>query len=205
MCKVQNIKKSLVNDGYFMCNYGKNFKYNDILNLMGEIILVSDIKFNPESKRYIHGINKLPLHTDSPEANIIAWQCISQDKMSGDSIIFDSRKIINQLNKREIQNLSSTFLPYPSINGGGEKYHPVITKDENQYKLYYTPWYDGDKKTKELNTLKKLIRQHSSLSRRIMLKPNQMLIIDNQRMLHGRDALSKATSRHLKRFWLTRK
>jgi alpha-ketoglutarate-dependent taurine dioxygenase len=70
--------------------------------------------------------------------------------------------------------------------------------------VFYAPWLISHDSHQGLGGafVADLIAQSLSNSIRVRLAPGQSLFIDNQRMLHGRDALATTSMRWLTRWWI---
>jgi hypothetical protein len=91
------------------------------------------------------------------------------------------------------------------------KYHSMISAtsigDRIYYPILFNPtefWLAGERLTKEqkqaFNTFNKAVRATKSI--RLKLEPDECLVVDNGRILHGRTPLSNNSDRLLKRYWI---
>ena len=202
-------------------------QFEDIGAALGKIKLRSDIKINKEldsmnKKTRISGNIKnnrpsslraqaLALHTDRPTVNIIGFHCVRQDEESGHLTIVDTLSIAGWFSEDELARLARIKITYTDRkNGVGKEFsglNSIVEKKSERYNIYYAPWFfpesRGQYEDSLIEKLKEFVdRQKACAATNILLSPGQSVFIDNQRMLHGREAISEVSKRHLIRLYI---
>ena len=169
---------------------------------LGKIIYQTEIKVNPQPKRLVSSDKAIGFHTDHIAAKYIVWYCISQSNYGGATNLIDTEQIISKLSEEEINKLSNIILYEHKIFDSDKQSNPLIQYVNGKYIIYYSSWFlnetDKNKEcVKKFNLLLSKSKKYSYL-----LQPSDVLIIDNHRMLHGREKIAGDKNRYLKRFWI---
>jgi hypothetical protein len=194
--------------------------------LIGEVELRTDVRVDPARREQQSGLRgdalgrarpgvyqaeALALHTDRPTAAVLAWYCVAQDDLGGETILLDTSDLAEQLSPNELTALRGVYVSYalPQPGSPGEQVfrHPLLSGAGTRYELYYVPWnVAGPASAAEgraLEAFADYVRQaQERRAIRIRLQPGESLFIDNRRMLHGRDALPEGSKRHLVRLYI---
>ena len=176
----------------------------DFLARFGDVIEETQVRQHEGVDTYLAGQGPVPLHTDHPEAEVVAWHCEAQDRQDGASVLADGYAVIRAMGAAAA-DLGKVELHVPPQL-------PRQTRDRTKAwdgsRLYYAPWYpvvradgDGRQALKMFSSLLAMGCGH----RRIRLKAGEVLIVDNGRWLHGRDRLPASSDRLLRRYWLRRR
>lgn len=173
-----------------------------IIKELGTVIYQTDIKISTNSKRFVLSDKAIGFHTDHIAAKYIVWYCISQSSYGGTTNIIDTKKIISNLTGGDINELSNVMLYEHKVFDSDKQCNPLIQYVNGKCIIYYSFWFinkfDKEKESvKKFNSLISETQKHSFL-----LQPSDVLIIDNHRMLHGREKIGGNKNRHLKRFWI---
>ncbi len=176
----------------------------EFLERFGNTIEETQVRQHEGIDTYLAGQGPVPLHTDHPEADFVAWHCEAQDQQDGASVLADGYSIIRAMGATagDLCKVELHVPPQLPRQSRGR------TKAWDGNRLYYAPWYpivradgDGRRALKMFSNLLAMGYGH----RRIRLKAGELLIVDNGRWLHGRDVLPERSSRFLRRYWLRRR
>lgn len=197
----EEILDSLKKFGYLVLGRMEQHEFCKAIDALGTVIGVSDIKINNISNRKFNKASGLDLHTDTPLADVVAWYCITQDETVGESIFLDSTEILKLLSEEEIEILSTTYIKYPIYKGTSINNHPVLCTSDKTQNIYYTSWLKNDDyDSEQIKVLEKFEKLVSTLPHNeVRLKPGESLILDNKRMLHGRNDIPPTSLRYLYR------
>jgi alpha-ketoglutarate-dependent taurine dioxygenase len=148
----------------------------------------------------------IPCHTEDyfipNPSNIIIFQCIRQDNEGGKSIISYLDDILSHIDIKTLEQLK--ICEYPSYFGKT----PILEADNyGKFKIRYnrstlkkaTTMNGVEIPLHTNNTLEYLDIAINKSQTFFKLVPGDIWIVNNQRVLHGRTALSKETNRLLKR------
>lgn len=200
MLTIQKIHHELTNSGFCYLPSAEYYKFIEMLTYLGKPVKLTDVKIKKNSTWLLNQAQAFPMHTDDPSIDIVAWYCISQDSDFGETILLDTRNIFNEMPSkflRELNNLnirvqqSSTQVP--------------ILINNNPLKIYFAPWninYDNLSYNQKiaLNYLENKITNQKTINLR--LKEQEILILNNHFMLHGRNAIPQQSSRYLIRAYI---
>ncbi|HTA81593.1 MAG TPA: TauD/TfdA family dioxygenase [Bacteroidia bacterium] len=206
----EQIIESINTRGYWVSEL--NNSYNDfmeIISYIGEPLLENDIIIDNTKSTRLFSPKGMDFHTDHILANYIAWYCIKQSNSGGESLLIDSKSILNNLEIIDIKNLLRIKIRCPNVIKNGNSYYNLLThNDTGEYMIYYAPWLIEELESPELlksyNNFLKILHA-PKLVTKILLSPGQFLIINNNRVMHGRGELPVNTNRHLKRIWISHK
>ncbi len=173
----------------------------DAMRQFGEIIQVTDVTVKPESRALVTSSKALDFHTDHHRADLVAWYCHEQCDEGGETLLVDGRAVLRALPAGDVDLLRRVLLYEHMVFEGDPDSFPLIERDGA--KLYYSYWLVREDLDGETSAA--LERFRSALHRvapvRVRLKPGEMLVIDNRRVLHGRTEIKG--SRLLRRYWVS--
>lgn len=176
------------------------------LSYLGSVLMETEIMERTTSSRLLASSKSMALHTDHYKADYVVWYCIKQADEGGESLLLDTYGMMefvfspNQLTElRKIRVFSHKVFPQDSLH------YPLLSEKAGcKLKVFYSPWMVSDAATSQgklaLADWKQTIETIEPI--KILLKPNDLLIIDNGRMLHGRAAFNKNSDRLLHRLWI---
>ena len=176
---------------------------NEILNILGEVIMVTAVKINPKSRSLVTSTRGLDFHTDHHKANFIVWYCFNQTDEGGETIILDAEKVYQKLTKEEQEMLLKINLYEHKVFPDDTESTSLVYYDNEQKRhFYYSFWIvnEKDEKNKALMKFKEIIEMSEFV--KIKLKPKDILIVNNHRVFHGRTEIKGNQDRFLKRYWI---
>lgn len=176
-----------------------------LIDQLGEVFREDDIVVNYNKKRLLYSDNAMPMHHDHPAAKYIIWKCIRQSSEGGFSILLDFEKIYQQLSIDDQLNLENVYCKIPTMKKVRPTLKPIVSYDQNGKPIYYfAPWLlniPKDEKLQKAVSNTKLLIQNSTPTK-IRLLPDDVLLVDNTRMLHSRGPILGDKDRLLKRYWV---
>jgi hypothetical protein len=173
-----------------------------IVNGLGDVLLQTDVYPQANVRGDVSTDLPMDFHTDHPGARWIAWHCIRQSSEGGESLLIDSLPLISRLTKDERDSLRNTWVRTHVVFPTDTPTHPVLTPDKYiADRIYFTPWLISEESKQPLLRLGELIAKEEPVN--IRLKPGDLLVIDNSRMLHGRTAIGGDRERLLRRYWIS--
>jgi len=199
-------KTHLIENGYIHIQFSEKNNLNLILKELGEVIQVTEIKESKHSRRFLLSNSSIDFHTDHYKAKFILWFCNSQSSIGGESVIIDSLKIFELFTQIELKLLSEIFVDNHIVFYGDKPKIPLIQfNDIGTIKsIFYADWLINKKlRFQHKSILEKFQNQLKSIkSIEILLSEGDILIIDNQRMLHARNGFFENSNRWLTRYWI---
>ena len=108
------------------------------------------------------------------------------------------------MDRNDLLHLRSLKLKEHKVFDGDPDFFPLLSECHGQDKIYFSYWLmngeiESDQK-RAFEAFRKAIASVTPI--RYKLKPRDMLVIDNGRMLHGRTAIEGNKKRFLKRYWI---
>ena len=155
-----------------------------------------------DSRAAVNTVNEMELHTDHPRARWISWECVRQSSEGGYSLLKDTYLALKNIPSNTLNELTKVLINthHKVFNDDLETY-PVLREDGDKSNwVYYTPWFDKNTGNKAIEEF--LLEIEKCPLTKIRLKPGDILIIDNGRMLHGRTAIGGDQNRLLIRRWI---
>ncbi|NEP42504.1 MAG: TauD/TfdA family dioxygenase, partial [Okeania sp. SIO2H7] len=200
----------------------KNHKENllNISKYLGSVIKhehsdkngIVPVQPNENSPGYVNTTaTELPLHTDGSFAldppKIVALQCEVTVARGGLTTIGDGKLLYDFLAGTNPRGLLNLFEPDTmTVQREKRKSTKPIFEECGGITRIRFRWDDAVKisiKPEDLatiETIKSFLRKPENMLQ-FKLKPGQILIMDNARILHGRTAFNKGEKRHLNRIW----
>ena len=181
-----------------------NVDLQELINRLGFIIMENDVSIDKQSRSLVRSSKSLPPHTDHHLAHYILWHCHRQDSEGGFSIVVDGLQIFQEMCEEQKILLKGIDLMEHCVLKNDVQHHPMIQESENGLRIYYSFWMADDNLSSEqkeaFEAFNTRVRDAEPIKFR--LKPEECLIIDNGRILHGRTSLSTDSKRLLKRYWI---
>ncbi|NEQ42127.1 MAG: TauD/TfdA family dioxygenase [Leptolyngbya sp. SIOISBB] len=162
--------------------------------------------------RYSRTPDALPLHTDCSNKavppNLVAFAMERPDPQGGgESVILSAADLVHELPADLVSLLRQPVFPFV-----GEKKYPILQGQGDDLRIrYYRNQIDSalgeqcilsDQLREALDELERYLAL-SQRSVRFALQPGEVLIMDNQRVLHGRSAMPADSPRLMHRFRLS--
>ena len=181
-----------------------NVDLQELIDRLGFIIMENDVSIDKQSRSLVRSSKSLPPHTDHHLAHYILWHCHRQDSEGGFSIVVDGIHILQEMYEEQKILLRGINLMEHCVFKNDLQHHPMIQESENGLRIYYSFWMADDNLNSEqkeaFEAFNTRVRDTEPIKFR--LKPEECLVIDNGRILHGRTSLSTDSKRLLKRYWI---
>lgn len=195
---LKEINNSIMKNSYIVLKNKLTLdEYNYINKKLGSVINITNIKVNHQSDRKFNSYKPMPLHTDAYDVDLVSWFCQEQDIKDGRIILKNLRDYKDFFTKDEQKKLKKIKIKYPIY----KKFYTgeyALLKKEN---FYYASWLEKDNysksQTNSLNKFKEFIYNQKEI--KIKLDKGDVLIIDNTKIIHGRDLIEKDSKRLLYR------
>jgi len=196
------IKSELETHGFKYLKNKTTKEVNLLCHSLGKILLETDVKIDLKTKALVTSDKELDMHTDHSKAKYIIWHCLKQTSIGGHSLFLDTKKVLQKLSNKEKQELKKIQLFEHKIFTDDMESYPMLSNINGKNKMYYSFWFINSK-NKDNQVFLKFKRIVDEMKKtEIRLNENDVLIIDNDRMFHGRTEILGNKNRHLKRFWI---
>lgn len=182
---------------------------------LGPIAMRTDLTITPGRSSIVYKPDAIAFHQDNPGMKIIGWHCVQQDDLDGSARLIDTSNVIDHFTPEELDIMSGISIRCPDSDPhrhnpdkGLIAYFlwPMLTKSSDRHLVYYVPWLMLDSYTPAQQEVIEKFDEYilSTEVINIRLNEGETLFIDNNRMLHGRDAIHVGSKRFLKRVWIKR-
>ncbi len=202
---LNEISSKVHEQGYcLLSDVGGVDAYHALCEQLGRVIHRCVVQTEAGAKSYLKKPEAIPYHTDSPFALRIAWFCVSQQDEGGEMFLKDTRKILHEAAPSEIESLANVKVRFPAVPGAHEAGElPLLFARGEERRINYAPWLaDRNSLSPEAISVIEIFDDFPGVhSISIHLRPGNLLVIDNGRMLHGRAAIA-GDQRKLLRAWI---
>lgn len=197
---------ALDRDGFVVLrDIGSPTEFERALAELGEVVLRTPVELRPNVGTYLCRSAAVPLHTDHPDVDVVAWWCERQDEQDGASILVDALAVIAGLDERTRTALGGVPVPCPTlarVAGGPCAAERTVVSASGG--VYFAAWLSPTRSGMAAVWRELAQRVEDAPRREVRLGPGEALFVDNRRMLHGRRALAEGSTRRLCRAWLVR-
>lgn len=195
--RTRAVRAALGRDGFAMLADVDPAGFEALADALGGVVLATAVRLQPGAGSYLCAPEPIPLHADDPRMPLIAWRCEHQDVEDGASLLVDLRAIIAGMPSADRELLATVRLRGGRMRGEANIYEP------RSGRCFWAPWLDADAEGPALRALERLATEiERAPVMRVRLAPGDVLVVDNHRVLHGRDAVSPGSRRHLERRWI---
>jgi len=222
-----SIRRLLARHGYVHLAFAHSQQeYEEIGAALGTIALRTDVRIDRHLDRAlsqtrapglqarrpgVHRADGLSLHSDRPTVNLLSFYCLEQDRRDGALILVDTSDIAAHFTKPERANLEKIEIPYsqrdPHTNVEAYGHQPLLARRGKRWQVYFAAWFlpppannDQARLLQKLSAYVAHRREQGAIALRLL--PGESVFIDNQRMLHGREAIAPDSKRHLIRYFI---
>lgn len=199
----QECHKLLQARGYvYLSGHGQN-AFGELARSCGEILQTTEVTPRSSGRSLVCSSDSLGLHTDHYRVDYIAWHCVEQAGHGGETLLLDTRPLLDELPEKILRILTRVHRSEHKIFPGDVNSHPILVYRDNQPCVYFTYWQESaDAETEQMEALRlfqEAVDRANPVA--IKLRPGDTLIIDNKRMLHGRTKIF-GEQRQLTRLWI---
>lgn len=192
----------LLSKGYIILRNQNQSNVDRIISELGTLLYTQDVTIMENSRGLVTSEKALDYHTDHHKTKYIILHCIEQTDIGGESILIDALNIYRKMDISLQKELELINLFEHKIFEDDKEFYPLVSKKDDEIRFYYSFWLvdDLDRNNLALKKFQELIKieKHTEFK----LDPNDILIIDNHRMLHGRKEIAGNKQRLLKRYWI---
>jgi hypothetical protein len=215
------IRDRLPNEGYVhIARTLTEDLFTSAATQLGSIELRTDIRVDSEAddalrrardpqyadRPSVYRADGLSYHTDSPIIDMLAWYCVAQDAVDGTSALIDTGDVTQRFNAEDLAVMSRIrirAMMRDAENREIVRQFPLFADG----RIYYAPWLlceDLSEQEREVAArfADYVAEKDATEPIRIRLKPGEMLVVDNHRILHGRSEIPRDSRRHLVRLYI---
>ncbi len=202
-----DLKDKLLAHGYCVLTFDSVADFGKACSCLGDVYHETEIRFQPEKSDFAFGTRSVPFHTDNPSVPWVAWFCQKQDAFFGETFLLDVRQVLSFMTMDDQRLLTTLSAKLPNRDA----FYPLLQIQSKPH-VSYMPhiWLDAEATGAASRALKQfheivLHLRAEKLYAVVRLEERQALFIDNQLMLHARDALSPQSDRFLMRAYIRKK
>lgn len=211
---MKSCAETLARDGMLFIEHGVDrSSFDALVERLGAAISEERIELRPGAHAYVAKPGRVPLHTDHPDVDFIAWRCVEQDRDDGASLLLDTRPVLDAMKRESPTNYATLFdtaLVCPPLSGGPPTLErPVLRTDTAGTHVFCSPWLravdDRDGRGAALAELReRLSTAAKTQCVSLRMQRGGVVIVDNRRVLHGRAPIAEDSKRRLDRVWIAR-
>lgn len=206
------LKARLQQDGYAIVR-GEHTEalFRDLCAGLGTVWHESDVKITKNGRQYFITPSSLPWHTDSPFANVIGWYARTPCPYKVGTKLLDLRDVTQVIAPGDISLLKQVLVPLPMASERAFEasgFYPLITlRDDGRALLNYLDWSNKKVPSPEHQLAVQRFREYLEAKSKtsvttVVLNQGEMLFLDNNAFMHGRDSIPPDSPRHLLRLWI---
>lgn len=200
---VDDAHATLKERGWFHMQSATEGMFSLLTASLGYVVYETDVSVRKESRGLVTSDKALDFHTDHSLVDYVAWFCITPDDRGGDTILADARNAFALLNDSDKKTLEAVMLKEHAVFENDPGMAPLVSKYNGALKFYYSFWLADRRMPPDCRRAFDAFRRAVSRApfHRFKLRRNDILIVDNSRILHGRMPI-KNPSRRLRRLWI---
>ncbi|MEW6167388.1 MAG: TauD/TfdA family dioxygenase [Pseudomonadota bacterium] len=199
---VTALKTEIQRDGHATRRFVSYADCADYLLRVGTTIRRASIDVDPARMALLHTSSAMSPHTDHPAVDLIAWYCEEQCDGGGASLLVDFKAIKDSLGPDVLEALARINVVVPTRPRATPlKSIPMLSAAG----LYYADWLVDEASKAQYAEVLEAFQEKIATARAtsLRLRKGDMLIVDNKRVLHGREAITETTTRRLLyRHWI---
>lgn len=197
--RIHEVRAALAAVGYAQLPAMTASTFDALVGELGVVSLRTEVRIRGDVDSYLCAPGAMGLHTDDPRVDWIAWRCVEQDPHDGASQLVDLAAAVALLPEQVRADLARATL------SGGMMRVPARVYAPETGRCFWAPWLNACGDSGALRAVEALRRTLAATPPvRVRLSRGEVLIVDNGRVAHGRDALSPRSPRHLDRRWIVR-
>lgn len=203
LANIDTIRRELAEKGYAYLRNQDESQARALAESLGRVIMITDVMVKEGSQALVTSARSLDFHTDHNKAKYILWFCVKQTDLGGETLLADTWKILRRMSQQSKEDLSRIHLYEHKVFDDDPDSLPLLRfNDNNRPIIYYSFWLVKNKTAhrKALLEFRSLIEKTEPT--RLRLQDNDILIIDNHRILHARTAILGSKNRLLRRYWI---
>ncbi|MDA7968791.1 MAG: TauD/TfdA family dioxygenase [Gammaproteobacteria bacterium] len=170
---------------------------------LGEVVQKTNVAVNPNSKALITSVRPLDFHTDHSKVDYVAWLCRRPAAEGGESLLADARTAYSLLDEEDKKTLETVMLMEHHVFDKDPLRSPLVSHANGATKFYYSFWLADknmpQKQRKAFDAFRRAVSR--TPFHEFKLQKDDVLVVDNSRILHGRRAI-KDPNRRLQRVWI---
>ena len=201
-----SVQNTVIETGFYVGNASSVSEIDSIISGLGSSFMETDIVVKESGRKFLTSAEAMDYHTDHFRADFILWWCLRQTTEGGESVLVDAESVFTHDLSRSAQRaLYEIRVGGHKVLEDDEEYYPLVSDRDGKRKFYYAPWLivkpKNGRERDALDEFEQALRFAEPV--KAQLKPNDFLLVDNSRVVHGRTAIMGTKDRLLKRFWIS--
>jgi hypothetical protein len=202
-----DLASSLERRGWAHLGGASRAAFDELARSLGQVFYVSDIRLEPGATQYAFRPEPFPMHMDSPDARYVAWFVVDSGRAACPLVVSDSRPAMESLPEPTLRILQGVTTSYQDVKRAALSPVPLVSIDaEGRPVASYFPTNLAmvkPRSAEERRCIEDFERMLLALPKiPLELHDNDIVVLDNRRMLHGRGSMPPRSSRRLLRYWI---
>lgn len=203
---VDTVHATIAGRGYALLPAMGQVEWERRIRRLGVIIDITRVELNPAVGTYLCQPGEVPMHSDHPDAEWIAWWCERADPQGTPQLLSDSLAVVGALDDASRRILTQTRVVARYRSRAPARMFPILRETSGGWRLFFAPWLEPESSDVPVQDAWRQLVEAVERSRQsrleVRLGAGEILLIDNGRMLHGRPPLDPDSPRCLVRAWL---
>ncbi|MCB9763740.1 MAG: TauD/TfdA family dioxygenase [Alphaproteobacteria bacterium] len=202
---VETALRQLAKKGYCQMGGPSDKQALALQDRLGHVIHIEQVRSDATGPALVSSQHSLSPHTDHHAAHFVLWRCLEQAEWGGDSLVVDGLALVAALPAHHREALRGIRLVEHNIFEGDVDEHPMLTTSpDGGERLYYSYWLADETLAGAARAAFDMFSNALEVVpvHRVRLRPGDLLVVNNHRMLHGRTRIGGNRTRHLVRYWL---
>jgi alpha-ketoglutarate-dependent taurine dioxygenase len=182
----------------------------DLGNRLGTVWAELRVHVDPGTTRFVLSPRPVPFHTDSARANLCAWYCVTPCRSPVTTFYLDGRDALSRVDaadQRRLERLRCADL-MQGLAADQRPLVPVVQRRRSGApRIFWLPHHlqlpTDPRDRAAAARLAMLLRGDGDAAvLGVQLGAGELVVVDNNRMLHGRGELPVDSPRQLYRMWI---
>lgn len=203
----RRLQSDLATQGFAKITAGSLDGFRSICGTLGRISQTIEVRLKPEETQYPYRPDPVPFHTDHPRVPVVAWYCVKQDVDVGENLIIDTRRVVADLSDHDRRALTgiqmrmmhrSETLPLLSLEPYQLYWLPVVVQEAAEA--------GTETERSAIAALQKALDAYVADGKAVSIRlaPGEALFVNNEVVLHGRNAIPRHSERFLVRAYVVK-
>jgi alpha-ketoglutarate-dependent taurine dioxygenase len=173
-----------------------------IADCLGRTIQVTDVEVQPASREPVLSDRALPPHTDHHAARYVGWYCERHTGIGGEKLVIDAWRAVAALPSEYRTRLEAIQLLEREVFPDDPSSRPMLAYRNGCPRIHYSFGLVDKSLHNDVAIAAFAAAVRAAPCKSFRLASGDILLIDNHRMLHARNAIGGTRDRLLRRYWI---
>lgn len=200
---LHDMHQALAERGWWFAAAPHALSLSQVCAELGHPLQTTEVRSDASSRSLVCSRRGLGAHTDHYRASYIAWRCEHASEHGGTTFVVDPFAVLDALDIQTTRLVSSCRVMERRIFADDPEDRPIVETSADGRRIYFTFWFARPTSPAQEQAVERyrLALDQAPPVFAERLQPGDLLVIDNRRLLHGREAFEGP--RHLTRVWIS--